>query len=67
MTNGWKNRASDHGKAVPAGAFLLYVKGFTLAFNLTKNQFDFSQPFIFFFIHEGVLKTSSFPKPRTHR
>jgi len=21
MTNGWMNRASDHGKAVPAGAF----------------------------------------------
>ena len=21
MTNGWKNRASNHGKAVPAGAF----------------------------------------------
>ena len=21
MTNGWMNRASDHGKAVPAGAY----------------------------------------------
>ena len=26
MTKGWMNRASDHGKAVPAGAFLLWFR-----------------------------------------